>query len=156
MPEPIREQALAAVAAALATMTGERLWGGTYPSAVTVDRAFKMTAQIRKYPYLIVIEGPGSSVSGPELRGSVAAITHQFQVAIYGYVHADSNVSASTWLQRLWDDVFQTMLNNSTFGGTIRTIWPSGGGEHDEGELEPEGAFFMPWTAVLDEEKTWN
>lgn len=151
MAESSREQALVKIAAALATMTGTRFWGGSYANAPTVERILKTPQQVLQHPWLGVIEASGSTLEIGSVVGAQAMYAHGFKVTVYGYIKGDNVVTRSTWLQRLWDDVKRTLLADATLGGVARDLTLDGDFDTDEGQLGDVGAFAQDLTVTLDE-----
>lgn len=150
MAEPLREQALTALAAALGTITGTRGFGTPYPNTPVIERRYKTPMQCNQFPVLLLLEGPGSTVGIEAMDGM---FRHEFTIMVYGYVQGDDLLSRSTWLERLWDDVFSVLQANRTLGGLCADI-TMGPQETDEGELEPLGAFVQTIAVTIFESKT--
>jgi hypothetical protein len=148
--EPVREQALVRIVEALSGMTGSRPWGGDYPNPPVVERRLKPVSQIAHFPHLCVLESSGSTVVGVDVGGQ-AMHTHALRATVYGYVKEDNLVSRSTWLQRLWDDVWRTLLADATLGGVARDLAVDGPLDTDEGELGDIGAFAQDLTVTIDD-----
>ena len=149
MAEPLREQALVALVAALETISGTRPWGGAYLNTPIVARVYKTPMQHTQFPVLLLLEGPGSTF---EIAGVDGMFQHKFSIVVYGYVHGDDATTRTTWLQRLWDDVITVLEANRILGGVSSDI-EIGALETDEGELEPLGAFAQTITVTLFESK---
>lgn len=157
--EAPREQALAAVAAILGTMTGPRFWADgamsdadkTYPNPVTVERRFLVPAQRAQFPLLCVLDASGSRREF-STTGGVGRYVDHFAFVIYGYVIATDHASRSVWLERLRYDVFLTLVKAVMPLGYIRNFDFGRAEETDQGADEPIGAFAWPIEAVLDDE----
>ena len=155
MAESVREVALAKVAKKLAGMTGTRPWGGPYRNNPRVSREFRHITQAPEFPYLIVLEGPNTTIPVEEQRSKGATLTvytHRMSVLVFGYVSGDREITRSTWLQRLWDDVARTLLKANTLDSTVRSVDFGEEFEVDEGELEPKGAFLQEYIVEIDDE----
>lgn len=153
MAESVRDQILEQIVTLLRAMTGTRPWGGAYPANPTVVRSVPRTIeQVTQYPFLSVVEGPG----GTFLQESTAAtgqamFKHEFKVMITGYVSGDDVTTRSRWLQRLWNDVVQTLLGNQSLNAVARELTIDADLETDEGELGVVGAFAQGVTVIADE-----
>lgn len=156
MSEPIREQALDAIVALLRGMTGDRPgldgtpWG-QYPNDPVVLRGYQDEALVNQYPSLFVARRPGSSVAEETTTGGMVGVFHSFLIDIYGYVQTASNVPAGTWLERLWDDVYTTLMKNWTLGGICQQLKFDGEDDYDEDTVK--AGFRMGITAILYESK---
>lgn len=154
MTEPLREQALQSMIEILAAkMIGDRQWGGAYPNAVTVVRDYIGIDQINQYPHVCVVEAPGSTIP-PELFTTVGAqlgVRHLFRVTLYGRVERTPEAARGTWLQRLWNDCWLTLMANMTLGGVAELILFDGEFDTDEGELDSRGEFSQGMTVRLYE-----
>jgi hypothetical protein len=154
VPEPVRDQALDQIVTKLKTMTGTRPWGGTYPNDPTVTRRWRPIDEVNQFPYLGVAAGSGSRLPFADTGGATTArYTHEFSVLVYGFVAGDDVVPASKWLQRLQDDVIDTLLKNQGLAGVAREIIPEED-LTDDGLLEPLAAFAQRFTVVIDEDRT--
>ncbi|MBI4637681.1 MAG: hypothetical protein HY727_15190 [Candidatus Rokubacteria bacterium] len=156
MPEPIRDQILEKIVAKLQSMTGTRQWGTigpwTYANNPVVKREFTTLEQAKEYPWLCVIEGPGSTFEEIATGAApYATFDHKFAVTVYGYVKGDDVTSRSRWLQRLWEDTVRTLLKNAKLDGIVRDLAIDAGVETDEGENEPLGAFAQGVTVLMDD-----
>ena len=156
MSEPIRESVLAAMVALLATMTGDRPgadgqpWG-QYPNDPVVTRGYLDEAQVNQFPALFVTRRAGSSVKERTTVGAQVGVEHRFLIDIYGYAQTAQNVPAGTWLERLWDDVYTTLMKDWTLGGICEQLTFDGEDDYDEDGVK--AGFRMGLTAVLYESK---
>ena len=156
MAEPIREQALGAIVTLLRGMTGDRpgpdgLPWGQYPNDPIVVRGYQDEALVNEYPSLFVARRPGSSVKEETTVGGMVGVFHSFLIDIYGYVQTANNVPASTWLERLWDDVYTVLMANWTLGGICQQITFDAEDDYDEDMVK--AGFRMGLTAILYESK---
>ena len=152
MAESVREQALVQVVAKLATMTGTRPWGGSYPSDPVVEREYKTLETVNRFPHLIVIEDDGSPFEPFEVGpGGDGHFKHGFNFQVYGYVARSNGQTRSTWLQRLWDDVVRTIQKNRSLGGVASDVIVLPDLVVDGGDSEPVGGFRQGFAAVLYE-----
>ena len=156
MAEPLREQVLAKLAEVLRGMTGDRPgadgtpWG-QYPNDLIVERGYKDESLINQFPSLFVARRPGSAVKEETTVGSMVGVEHTFLVDIYGYTQNAANVVASTWLERLWDDVYTTLMKNFTLGGLCKTLTFDAEDDYDEDGIK--AGFRMGLTVLLYESK---
>ena len=159
MPEPIREQALAALVTRLQTMTGVRPgFGGSYPNTVRVERVFLEPQTVTQFPYLCVLEtslnGQGSSIELDVTAGGAVGIRHELKVLLIGFVSATPTVPAATWRQRLWDDCLRTILSASTLGGLVQMVWFDRQAEPESLGRDPVDVFYQPLTITFHESFT--
>ncbi len=154
MAEPIREQMLVVIVDKLQAMDGIRPWGGQYEAVPRVTRRwFPIGPNIKEFPYLIVSAGSGSTLPLTAIAGlTVARFEHSFRVLVYGYVQGNDETSASTWLQRLQDDVIDTMLRNQTLDGVCQEVFVEED-QTDDGVLEPLGGFCQAFKIVAPEDR---
>lgn len=146
MPEPRRERMLVQIETLLRAMSGIRPWGGQYESVPRVTRRWVPVGHlVEEYPLLIVSAASGSTFpmrsTGTATDGT---FEHWFRVLVYGYVHGNDQTSASTWLQRLQDDVIDTMLRNQRLNDGTEDLCQEvyvDEDQTDDGVLEPLGAF---------------
>lgn len=156
MAEPLREQALAVIVTLLRTMTGDRPgadgtpWG-QYPNDPVVQRGYQDESLVNQFPALFVARRPGSAVKEETTVGSMVGVEHTFLIDIYGYTKTAQNVPASTWLERLWDDVYTTLMKNFTLGGLTKTITFDAEDDYDEDTVK--AGFRMGLTVFLYESK---
>lgn len=145
MAESLRERAIVALIARLGTMTGPRHWGGAYPNTIRVERKLWHPDAATQTPLLCVIEGaddgPRSTFRFEETVGGQISIRHDLRLLVAGIVEDRDNVSAQTWLQRLWFDVVKTILAGSTLGGLVSAVRLGDELTTDEGTLAPRAAF---------------
>lgn|SRR5882724_7945238 len=151
MSEPIREQALTAIVVALKTMTGDRpgadgLPWGQYPNDPIIKRGYIDEALVNEFPALFVARRAGSTVVEQTVVAGSQGVEHTFLIDIYGYVKTANNVPAGTWLERLWDDVYTTLMKNYTLGGLTKTLLFDAEDDYDEDEIK--AGFRMGLTAV--------
>ena len=138
MAESLREQALVQVVTRLQGMTGVRHWGGTYANAPRVERIFREPAQVGQLPHLIVLEGGQSQMAEFQSSGLTISYRDEFDVLVLGYINGDDQVTPSTWLQRLLEDVRRTLLADWTLGGLAGKV-SIGNEDTDEGALMAAG-----------------
>lgn len=157
MSEPLREQVLSAIVTLLrATLTGDRPgadgtpWG-QYPTDPIVTRGYKDPEQVNEMPALFITRRPGSSVKEKETAGGGVLVEHLFLLSIYGYTQTRDNVLASTWLERLWDDVYTVLMANWTLGGVCQQLTFDSEDDFDEDDVR--AGFRMDLTAILKESK---
>lgn len=156
MAEPLREQVLAAIVDLLRTMTGDRPgldgtpWG-QYPNDPLVTRGYMDESLVTQCPALFVARRPGSAVQESTTVGGMVGVTHTFLIDIYGYTKTAHNVLASVWLERLWDDVYTTLMKNWTLGGICQQLKFDAEDDYDEDTVK--AGFRMGCTAVLYESK---
>lgn len=156
MSEPIREQVLAAIVVLLSGMTGDRPgvdgtpWG-QYPNDPIVRRGYMDESLVTQFPSLFVARRPGSTVVEKTTVGGMVGVEHTFLIDIYGYVKNAKDVPASTWLERLWDDVYTTLMKDWTLGGICQQIRFDGEDDYDEDAVK--AGFRMSATALLYESK---
>jgi len=154
--EPLREQIMIAVVELLKTMTGDRPgldgtpWG-QYPNDPIVERGYKDESQVNQCPALFVSKWPGSSVVEKTTAGGMVGVEHTFQFAVYGYTKNAGNVPAGVWLERLWDDVYTTLMKNWTLGGICQQLRFEGEDDYDEDEIK--AGFRQGVVAILYESK---
>lgn len=125
---------------------------GTTPALVTRD--LKDADQVTDFPTLCVLEAQRSSFALIEAMGGGGAMgyQHRFGVSVYGYVRATDGRSRSQWLEDLWADVANKVVNSFELVvngiALAMNIEPIGDRETDGGVLEPRGAFVQDF-AVL-------
>jgi hypothetical protein len=156
MPEPLREQALAALVTRLQTMTGVRPgFGASYPNTVRVERVFLEPQTVTQFPYLCVLEtslnGQGSSLDVEVTAGGMVGVRHDLKILLIGFVGATPTVLAATWRQRLWDDCVRTIFASNTLGGLVRKIEFDRQAEPDSLGRDPVDVFYQPLTIIFDE-----
>lgn len=147
MAEPLREQAIVEIVDAIEALTGTRPWGGVYPNAPVVERAFKEPAQVSRFPHFMVLEVDGSQAVLRTMSGGGGDYEHALEIEIGCYVTATGGVSASTWKQRTWDDVFKAIKKLPNRG---RDIEPTGY-RTDQGEFGPIGIWWQGYRILLSE-----
>jgi hypothetical protein len=154
--EPLREQVLVTIIAALKTMTGDRLgddglpWG-QYPSDPIVKRGFIDESLVNEFPALFVARRSGtSSKIETSVSGSVG-IERFFLVDIYGFTKTANNVHAGTWLERLQDDVETTLRADAALAALTKVILFDAEDDYDEDDIK--AGFRMGITFVLYESK---
>ena len=156
MAEPLREQVLAKIAEVLRGMTGPRpgadgtAWG-QYPNDPIVKRGYMDEGLVNEFPSLFVARRPGSAVKEETTVGGMVGVEHTFLVDIYGYTQNADDVVASTWLERLWDDVYTTLMKNFTLGGLCKTLVFDAEDDYDEDGVK--AGFRMGLTVLLYESK---
>lgn len=156
MAEPLREAVLSAMVVVLRTMTGDRPghdgtpWG-RYPNDPVVRRGYIDESLVNEYPALFVARRPGSSVEEKTTVGGMVGVEHLFLIDIYGYTQTAGNTPASVWLERLWDDVYTTLMKNWTLGGLCQQLKVDAEDDYDEDDVK--AGFRMGLTAILYESK---
>jgi hypothetical protein len=159
MAEAPRELALREVEAILLTMrTGRRFWAepgmsdadATYPNPVTVQRVFRVPAQVAEFPRLCILDASGSRREFT--TGGVGRYVDHFPFMVYGYVIGNDRVTRSQWLERLRYDVFLTLAAAPMPRGHLRNFDFTRPDETDQGASDPVGIFAWPIEAVLDDE----
>lgn len=158
MAEPLREQALAKIVELLRGMTGLRLgpdgqpWG-QYPTDPIVRRGYLDEAQVNEFPAIFVARRAGSTIREDQETtvGTAIGLVSEFLIDIFGYVQSKDGVLASTWLERLYDDVVTTLLANWTLGGVAQTLRFDGEDDYDEDEIK--AGFRLGVRVVLYESK---
>ena len=151
MGEPAREIALVNLMALLAGMTGTRPRGFTYPTPPVVASEYADPIQINRFPHFMVLQDDGTPVQIVATVGGESAYQHLLRVEIGCYVmHNDHGISARTWKQRTWDDVFHTVMGDHRLGGACSWIdW--GELRVDVGDFHPRGIWWQPLTIIIDE-----
>ena len=167
--EPLRERTMAAIAAQLATIqegtvvypdTTVDYW--TTPSLITrsllwipqYDRPLTSNSSITQLdagPVLGVVRSSGSTFERLLHVDPAAAATgleHMQRLTIWGYVKGTASVLAGTLLERLWQDVYQCLLVDPTFGSVALDSKPDGTLDTDDGALEPLGYFAQDWVVI--------
>ena len=81
----------------------------------------------------------------------MVGVEHTFQFAVYGYTKNAGNVPAGVWLERLWDDVYTTLMKNWTLGGICQQLRFEGEDDYDEDEIK--AGFRQGVVAILYESK---
>jgi urocanate hydratase len=127
---------------------------GTTPVLVTRD--LLDADQVSAWPTLCVLEAQTSTVTLIETKdgGGSMGYQHYFGVSVYGYVKAtESGRSRSQWLEDLWADVVNKIVNNYTLAVNgvelAMTIEPFGNRETDGGVLgEQRGAFVQDFAVI--------
>lgn len=138
-------------------MTGNRSWGGAYPNPPRVVRVLPQSLQgIPQCPYLVVSERSGSEMVIEATTGGGLHYRHDFRITVTGFMQATPDTAVSTWIQRLWDDVWKTTGGQAApLDGLegCRMVEPEGEALFDDGELgENLGAFAQGYLITLDEE----
>lgn len=156
MPEPVRDQVLDKIVLKLQAMTGVRPWGGSYANAPTVVRTFRDLSAVNKFPHLIVLPGSGSLlVHEASGGGTTERFTDRFRVQVFGYVAGDMATPSSKWLERLQNDVIDTLLKAQKLDGVARAIEPNEDEVHvlDPFTDRPLAAFRQAFTVLFEEDK---
>jgi len=142
--------AMVAVAAGLSDL---RPWGGAYPNPPTADREYRELTSRTQFPHCSILEGAGSTVAAKTSRANVIGYRHEFKVLLVGAVSAGQGLTLSRWLERYWDDLWTTFLQNYTLGGLAQ-------GVQFDGELQPDtlltgttAEFVQPCTVFMNEDK---
>lgn len=134
-------------------LTGIRSWGGSYPNLPTADREYRELKARTHFPHCAILEGSGSSVTARTTRSNVIGYRHEFKVLLVGAVAAGHGVSVSRWLQRYWDDLWSTFLQNYTLGGIAQGVQFDGELTPDTLVEGPTAEFVQPCTVFMNEEK---
>lgn len=154
MPEAPREARIQALIAVLETMTGTRPgWGGQYPNEIQVFRGWKAGEAVNHRPSLGVAEDSDSIIEIDVTTGAQVGIKHTFEVLVIGYTKGTEAASASTWMERLWDDLMTTLYANDTLTGLLSGIMFGPRGT-DMGMLLTTAEFVQPLTLIFHESKS--
>lgn len=126
MSEPLIEQAIVALVALLASITGDRtgpdgaVWG-RYPQDLVVDREW-VAEELAPAFSLHVIRDSGSRLERLSTVGGAIGIRRFVRVSIYGYTANADGIPRETWNNRLEDDVLRTIEANGALGGIAQDV----------------------------------
>lgn len=149
MAESIREQAKAKVKDKLAAIANPRAWG-SYDTLPTVTRDYRDLQQVNQFPHVMVVDAAGAteeySASG---SANKAYVLHRLPLRVIAYVKGDDQVSRSTWIERIREDIITTLRKNSTLDGLIQDIDLGDEESVDEGEYDQLGSAFGHWSKLI-------
>lgn len=131
-------QVLEALAAALAGMTGVRPWGGQYPTDPLVQHHYEPPRTIDTFLRLRVLEASGSTALITSIN-ALDNVLHQFRVRIEALIIGNAELPPQGWVQRVRDDLLETVCANFSLGGLCsgfgdEITWETGEGETEFGQ----------------------
>lgn len=159
MAEPLEEQLLAAIVTALESMTGTRYFGSEYPNIPVVGRDPVLVNGLASFPYLAVYTAGGGYTLGEGEEGLVTTggglgYENRFSFFLAGFVQPTPQFSGDTWRLRLRKDALDTIAKLTAPLNTLpqlRSIYPDGDSEFDDGELNGIRLFTQRYRATFDD-----